>query len=116
MPVYTRPSSGLLEALVSLTTSGYRLGLSRQVLQEKRVLRTVLEGLSQNCLRLVDVETLQLSAATSQRLWDMFFLKTLCQQIGVQEIGKDNINRIHAQVSRTLVPLRTTDIVCSWSP
>jgi len=99
VPVSTRPSPGLLESLVSLISATHRLGLSRRQLQEKRVLRDMLEQFSKGCFQLVAVDNLQLFTSTPQRLWDVIFLRCLCRESGLLETGEEIGTEIQARVS-----------------
>lgn len=107
--VYTRPSPGLLEALVTLTSAAYQLGLSHQQIQEKQVLRDVLDQLSQRCFQLVQVDSLQVSNSTSQLLWDLYFLKALCREAGMQDRGDDTLKKFQSRVCEIYLKQDLTD-------
>lgn len=104
MTTYTRPSPAILQALTSLSSSAYQLGLSRRQLQEKRVLRGVLEKFSEDCFQSITIENLEISTSTSQQLWDLYFLKALCRETGLQGMGDDVSKKFQYRLESLMSP------------
>ena len=116
MVVHTRPSPLMLDALVSLTTAAYQLGLSHEQMRETRVLQNILDRLSRTCFQLVEVEGLRSSDSTSQLLWDLYFLECLRRETGLEEIGKETIRRLQIRVrTYSLIVGVALNYFGSWS-
>lgn len=98
IPISTRPSTGLLDALTLLTSSIFRLGLSRSQLEAKGVVTNALKQLVTDCLSLVDVDSLVVGKPTSQLVWDVIFLEEICQDaaldVSFQQIRESLSDRV----------------------
>jgi hypothetical protein len=99
-----RPSSALLEALVSLISDTHRLGISRSQLYENDVFRSGLGQFTTGCLDLIDLDSLRLSKSASQLLWDVLFLDALCKGVDANSSTYETIRRVQEQVRSLTSP------------
>lgn len=98
-----KPSSTLLDALVSLILDTRRLGLSRTQLYSKRIFSTVLEQFAVGWLALINVGTSRINKDLAQVLWDLVLLEKICTDMKVERHVLDAFQRPIEQASRLLV-------------